>query len=145
MATSRISAPPAQDPARTRRPLRLRIAGGPLAPARARSWLQSAAGWLPEELEAKLQLLTSELVNNSVVHGGAGEEDVIEIEVRATRDGVRASVSDPGSGFAPQERTLGLDEPGGWGLELVERMSERWGVERAEGSSVWFELAGARA
>lgn len=145
MATSPISAPPAQGRSRTRRSLRLRIAGGPLAPARARSWLQSAAGWLPEELEAKLLLLTSELVNNSVLHGGAGEEDVIEIEVRAIPDGVRATVTDPGSGFAPCARTRELDEPGGWGLELVERMSQRWGVERAEGTSVWFELAGARA
>ena len=76
-----------------------------------------------------------------MVHGHACEEDVIEIEVRATAYGIRASVSDPGPGFVPQRRTREIDEAGGWGLELVERMAERWGVERAEGTSVWFELA----
>jgi anti-sigma regulatory factor (Ser/Thr protein kinase) len=123
--------------------VRLRIAGGPRAPERARAWLQNAAAWLPEELERNLLLLTCELVNNSVLHGQAGEEDVIEIELRATDDGVRAQVSDPGPGFAPSDRDQALDEPGGWGLVLVERIAERWGVKRDQRTSVWFELARA--
>ena len=123
--------------------LRLRVAGGPGAPARVRAWLQPPPAWLHEALERKLVLLTSELVNNSVLHGQAGEGDVIEIEVRATPKGVRAQVSDSGPGFAPRGRSRGLEEPGGWGLVLVERASERWGVERAERTSVWFELAAA--
>ncbi len=143
MATSPSPALPVEPSARPRKLLRLRVAGGPLAPARSRAWLQNAASWLPSELEANLLLLTTELVNNSVVHGHAREEDVIEIEVRPTSAGVRASVSDQGPGFVPSPRTRAVDEPGGWGLELVERMAERWGVERAEGTSVWFELARA--
>jgi anti-sigma regulatory factor (Ser/Thr protein kinase) len=124
--------------------VRLRIAGGPLAPARARAWLQSAAAWLPEDVERSLLLLTSELVNNSVRHGRAGEREVIEIEVRATPEGVRAQVTDPGPGFSPRARTGDLEEPGGWGLVLVESMAERWGVERDDGATaVWFELAAA--
>lgn len=114
-----------------------------MAPARARAWLQSAAAWLPKELEANLLLLTSELVNNSVVHGKAREDDVIEIEVQATPGGVRACVSDPGAGFSPKPRSRAEDEPGGWGLELVESLAERWGVERDGRTSVWFELARA--
>jgi anti-sigma regulatory factor (Ser/Thr protein kinase) len=132
-----------QTSAERRKYLRLRIAGGPHAPARARAWLQSAASWLPKELESNLLLLTSELVNNSVVHGQAGDGDVIEIEVRATLEGVRAQVSDPGPGFAPPERTRATDEPGGWGLVLVERVADRWGVDHDGRSSVWFELARA--
>jgi anti-sigma regulatory factor (Ser/Thr protein kinase) len=123
--------------------LRLSIAGGPRAPERARTWLQSAAAWLPEEIERNLLLLTCELVNNSVLHGQAGEEDVIEIRLRSTPTGVRAEVSDPGPGFAPAGRTRDLDEPGGWGLVLVERIAKRWGVERGERTRVWFELARA--
>jgi anti-sigma regulatory factor (Ser/Thr protein kinase) len=121
----------------------LSVAGGPRAPERVRTWLQSAAAWLPEELERNLLLLTCELVNNSVLHGQAGEEDVIEVELRTTDDGVRAQVSDPGPGFLPSDRDRDLDEPGGWGLVLVERIAERWGVERGHGTSVWFELARA--
>ena len=130
-----------EPPAAERRCLRLRVAGGPRAPAHARVSLRAAAAWLPEELERKLVLLTSELVKYSVVHGQASEEDVIEIEVRATADGVPAQISDCGPGFAPRERTAEIDEPGGWGLVLVERVAQRWGVERAERTSVWFELA----
>ena len=129
--------------AERRKYLRLRIAGGPQAPARARAWLQSATSWLPRELESNLLLLTCELVNNSVLHGEASEEDVIEIELRTTRTGLRAQVTDPGAGFAPTGRGRELDEPGGWGLVLVERLAASWGVERDERTRVWFELAAA--
>ncbi len=130
--------PPNGRPGRT---LRLSIAGGPRAPERARAWLQSAAGWLPDELMQDLLLLTSELVNNCVLHGHVGDQDVIEIELHGTDGGVRAEVSDPGPGFAPNGRDRDLDEPGGWGLVLVERIARRWGVERDGRTCVWFELA----
>ena len=123
--------------------LRLTVAGGPRAPERVRAWLQSAALWLPKDVKGNLLLLTCELVNNSVLHGQAGEEDVIEIELCRTADGVRAQVSDSGPGFAPCGRERSIDEPGGWGLVLVERMAARWGVEHDDGTSVWFELARA--
>jgi anti-sigma regulatory factor (Ser/Thr protein kinase) len=123
--------------------LRLNIAGGPRAPERARAWLQSAVAWLPEEVERNLLLLTCELVNNSVLHGQASEKDLIEIELSTTDEGVRARVTDPGPGFAPSGRERELDEPGGWGLVLVERIAKRWGVERDDRTSVWFELAPA--
>jgi anti-sigma regulatory factor (Ser/Thr protein kinase) len=123
--------------------LRLSIAGGPRAPERARAWLQRAAAALPEEIGRNLLLLTCELVNNSVLHGGAGEGDLIEIELRTTATGVRAQVSDDGPGFSPNGRERDIDEPGGWGLVLVDRMAKRWGVERHGRTSVWFELARA--
>jgi anti-sigma regulatory factor (Ser/Thr protein kinase) len=132
--------PVTQCPPGPRRLLRLRIAGGPRAPARARAWLQNAAAWLPNELETNLLLLTSELINNSVRHGRVDESDVIDIEVRATADGLRAQVSDPGPGFVPRERAGEIDDPGGWGLVLVDRLAERWGVHNDERTSVWFEL-----
>jgi anti-sigma regulatory factor (Ser/Thr protein kinase) len=68
---------------------------------------------------------------------------VIEIEVCATPDGLRAQVSDSGPAFAPRGRTKGIEEPGGWGLVLVERLAHSWGVEHAERTQVWFELAAA--
>ena len=123
--------------------LRLSIAGGPRAPERARAWLQGAAAWLPEEVERNLLLLTCELVNNSVLHGQAGEQDMIEIELQRTETGVRAEVSDTGPGFSPKERDKDLEEPGGWGLVLVQSIAKRWGVERDPRTRVWFELARA--
>jgi anti-sigma regulatory factor (Ser/Thr protein kinase) len=144
MATTTRQAPSVTSPlGGPSKALRLSIAGGPRAPERARAWLQSAATWLPLELEQNLLLLTCELVNNSVLHGQAGEEDVIDIELRTTETGVRAEVSDPGPGFAPTGRDRDIDEPGGWGLVLVERIAKRWGVEREQRTCVWFELAPA--
>jgi anti-sigma regulatory factor (Ser/Thr protein kinase) len=122
---------------------RLRTEGGPRARERVRNWLQAAVQWLPDELESNLMLLTCELVNNSVLHGDVDERQVIEIELRATNKGLRASVTDPGPGFAPTGRTREFDEPGGWGLVLVERLAASWGVERDKYTRVWFELAAA--
>jgi anti-sigma regulatory factor (Ser/Thr protein kinase) len=120
---------------------RLRTAGGPRAPERVRNWLQASAKSLPAELESNLMLLTCELVNNSVLHGEVDERQVIEVELRATENGLRAQVTDPGPGFAPTGRTREFDEPGGWGLVLVERLAAAWGVERDDATRVWFELA----
>jgi anti-sigma regulatory factor (Ser/Thr protein kinase) len=123
--------------------LRLNTAGGPHAPQRVRAWLQTRAEALPDELASDLTLLTCELVNNSVLHGRAGEQDVIEVELRATETGLRAEVTDPGGGFAPSGRAREIDEPGGWGLVLVERIAASWGVEHDDRTRVWFELAAA--
>lgn len=123
--------------------LRLSTAGGPRAPERVRAWLQTRLDWLPDDLESNLMLLTCELVNNSVLHGRAGEQDVIEVELRATETGLRAEVTDPGRGFAPSGRERAIDEPGGWGLVLVERIAANWGVEHDDRTRVWFELSAA--
>jgi anti-sigma regulatory factor (Ser/Thr protein kinase) len=125
-----------------RKRLRIAIAGGSRAPERARSWIESAASWLPSELESTLLLLTCELVNNAVRHGGAGEDEVIELELAALdAERVRVQVSDPGVGFEHMPRHAPLDEEGGWGLVLIESMAEAWGVEQGDGTRVWFELA----
>jgi anti-sigma regulatory factor (Ser/Thr protein kinase) len=125
----------------SRRRLRLAIAGGARAPERARAWLQTAARSLSEELERTLLLLTCELVNNSVRHGNAGEDELIEIELWASDGAVAVQVSDSGPGFAPAARDRPLEEPGGWGLVLIDRMAVRWGVAHDGRTRVWFELA----
>jgi anti-sigma regulatory factor (Ser/Thr protein kinase) len=119
---------------------RLVMAGGRQAPERARAWLRNVARWLDDEVEQTLALLVSELVNNAVRHGGASDGQLIELELRATVDGVGVEVSDPGPGFAPRDRQRPLDEPGGWGLVLVDQMADRWGVVHDGRTHVWFEL-----
>jgi signal transduction histidine kinase len=129
-----------------RKRLRIAIAGGTRAPERARSWIESAASWLPSELESTLLLLTCELVNNAVRHGGAIEDQVIELELSALDGGrVRVQVSDPGVGFDHTPRDQPLDEEGGWGLVLIESMAADWGVDHDGRTRVWFELAPAAA
>jgi len=85
------------------------------------------------------RLLVSELVTNSVRYG-AGDDVCVRFAVDAA-GALRCEVLDAGSGFRPM-RPAGERDAGGWGLQLVERLSDRWGV--ADGSThVWFELSAA--
>jgi anti-sigma regulatory factor (Ser/Thr protein kinase) len=53
------------------------------------------------------------------------------------RDGaVRVEVRDPGTGGEIARRT----PDGGYGLQLVEQLATRWGVNRTGGTHVWFEV-----
>ena len=106
--------------------------------ARARTELCDAmAADLQDGQLETLRLLVSELVTNAVRHADGSEP----VEVHAHWDGeVRIEVSDHGAGFSPKPRFGGLDEPGGFGLFLVGRLADRWGVECKDGTTVWFVL-----
>ena len=79
----------------------------------------------------------SEVVTNAVRHGDGAEP----LELHATWNAeVRIEVSDHGDGFTPAPRIGALDEPGGFGLFLVGRLADRWGVETDDGTTVWFVL-----
>ena len=88
-------------------------------------------------------LVASELVNNAVIHSGCMPHH--ELEVRASRrDGqLTLSVRDPGLSESragpvpPADRKVG-----GWGLQIVEALCERWGEERDHGYRVWAEING---
>ena len=54
-------------------------------------------------------------------------------------------VTDPGPGFEPKPVTPSFYQTGGWGLYLVEQLSDRWGVIRGKATTVWFELGGLSA
>jgi anti-sigma regulatory factor (Ser/Thr protein kinase) len=56
---------------------------------------------------------------------------------------VRVEVRDPGPGFTPKPRAHD-DDSMGWGLHLVQHLSDRWGVTRDGEMCVWFEMARAR-
>jgi len=98
------------------------------------------AGALADERLETATLLLSELVTNSVLHAGLGPTQRVTLEARLHDGRLHAEVCDEGSSF---ERRVG--EPdlgrGGWGLYLVERLADRWGVEREQETCVWFELA----
>ena len=118
--------------------LELTLPPEPGSVAEARTQLCEAVA--PELEDGQLQtlrLLVSEVVTNAVRHGG-GEDPV---QVHATWNSeVRVEVCDRGEGFSPSPRKGDLDEPGGFGLYLVGRLADRWGVETDEGTTVWFVL-----
>jgi hypothetical protein len=49
--------------------------------------------------------------------------------------------ADPGTHFKHLRPTVRADRSGGWGLLLVDRIANSWGVGRSmSGSCVWFEI-----
>jgi anti-sigma regulatory factor (Ser/Thr protein kinase) len=91
---------------------------------------------LAEPASDTLRLLVSEVVSNAVRHGGDSGQPV---ELHASWNAeVRVEVCDHGEGFTPKPRVGALDEPGGFGLYLVGRLADRWGVETDDGTTVWF-------
>ena len=95
----------------------------------------------PEDL-AELRLLVSELVTNAVRHGRPVREE-LELEVSLDRRRARVEVINGGHGFAPPEAPPDPGKPGGWGLVVVDRLSERWGVEGNGDTRVWLEFEAA--
>ena len=87
-----------------------------------------------------IELLVTELVGNSVTHGGAGPDDAVRLELVVSEEAVRVEVSDLGPGFTPSPQPApAADGNGGWGLTMVDRCAARWGT-RHGGRCVWFEL-----
>ena len=85
----------------------------------------------------------SELVTNSVRHSGvpAGAELIVSVDL--TPGMVRLEVEDPGRGGTIAAHRPDLETGGGFGLNLVQALSERWGIERVAkgGTRVWAQLA----
>lgn len=115
-------------------PLRKSVAVG-------RHWVVrvAAAAGVTGMANQVVELLTSELLANAVLHGAAGE--VVGLRIECTEDAVRVSVSD-----SVEERPVVMHPepvaPGGRGMAIVEAMSHRWGVDAHPdgGKTVWFEL-----
>jgi anti-sigma regulatory factor (Ser/Thr protein kinase) len=106
------------------------------APAQARDALTQLDPSLPEHVLPDMTLLVSELVTNSVKYGGEGP---VRLEIIHSDDKIRTEIVDQGVGFTPIERDGDLSREGGWGLHLVEQLTDRWGTY--EGSThVWFEI-----
>jgi anti-sigma regulatory factor (Ser/Thr protein kinase) len=85
------------------------------------------------------KLLTSELVTNAVVHG----QGRITLSAQADDERLLVEVEDEGAGFE-RAVTRRAEDPGGWGLGLVESESSRWGAYEGN-THVWFELARGQA
>lgn len=118
--------------------LNLRLDRGPNAAAKARRGLASLRCDLDEPLVETLRLLVTELVTNSVRHTAA---DTVLLKVLVGNSAVLTEVTDAGPGFDPAKTGSPATDHAGWGLFLVERLAERWGVDKdGKGTKVWFEL-----
>jgi anti-sigma regulatory factor (Ser/Thr protein kinase) len=106
----------------------------------ARRGLDPLEHELGSQLMHDMRLLVSELVTNSVRHAGAGGSAPVQLEVRVSAELIHVAVTDIGPGFQARPRRPDDDPGSGWGLFLVEQLSDRWGVELNGATQVWFEL-----
>ena len=119
------------------------LAGGPYAVTASRLALAGLEDRLDPNVLFDIRLLVSELVTNCVKHARTGPEESIVLSVDIGDHQVRVSVRDDGPGFEPPAPPLteeAAEAGSGWGLFLVDQISESWGVEREAGATVWFEL-----
>jgi anti-sigma regulatory factor (Ser/Thr protein kinase) len=118
----------------------LQMSAGRGAVPAARAWVrgQAADHGLSRAVAQVVELLTSELVANAVVHT-AGPH----VLVRAGMDGefFVVEVTD-GSDDLPVVRSTGPEVPGGQGMRLVDRLADSWGVDPGVdgGKTVWFRI-----
>lgn len=98
------------------------------------------ADWQLNSLSDAAQLLTSEVVTNSLLHA----RSAIRLTIEQTDDGVRIAVTD-GSAVVPTMRPRSASATTGRGLQLLDRLAEEWATELTDGGkTVWFTLRSDR-
>jgi len=121
----------------------LTLPASPGAPMLARRAAADAlAAWTVERREIVV-LVISELVTNAVRHGSTSPADEVKVIVRRRGRATRIEVRDHGTGYRTlhASRTDPAHARSGWGLPIVEELTDRWGVEAHEGRTVvWCEI-----
>jgi serine/threonine-protein kinase RsbW len=124
-------------------PFQITVLAGPAAPTTARHALTQWLGARTTNgLLADAPLVVSELVTNSLRHAGLPDGGAVRVFAQFTDDVLRLEVEDAGTGGV-RRRAPNRDRGGGFGLNIVDALAARWGVERDRGTLVWVELATA--
>lgn len=117
----------------------LRLRPNRRAPSEARRTLEGLRPAVDDHVVDEAILLVSEIVSNSVRHAELDRTDSIEVHVRGTPTLLHIDVIDPGPGF-DTDHLRPPNGHGGWGLQLLDALATRWGVDRDHVTRVWFEL-----
>jgi anti-sigma regulatory factor (Ser/Thr protein kinase) len=118
-------------------PMDLTVAATVDAPAAARAAITAwMAGHVTASMLADARQVVGELVADSVRHADAPGDGAITVRAEARAGGLLLEVTDGGDGGLVA-RLLRAD---GFGLNAVEALACRWGVERDAGTCVWAEL-----
>jgi len=121
--------------------LSLWFTGVQRAPTSARASLSTLEPFLGDRLLAGLRLLITELMTNCIRHAGVDEQSAMGLNIHLSQEKLRGVVSDAGPGFErPDVVAPHADKPGGFGLVILDSISDRWGLARDELFRVWFEV-----
>jgi anti-sigma regulatory factor (Ser/Thr protein kinase) len=116
----------------------LRLPSNVSAPALARRTVHDLLGSLPFPLQAQLSLVASELVTNVLRHSTAADPEAT-LTLTLAPERVTLTVADAGTGFDPAACPPS-DPAGGWGLQVLDAVADRWWVERDGGTRVICEI-----
>jgi anti-sigma regulatory factor (Ser/Thr protein kinase) len=86
-----------------------------------------------------LILLVSEVVSNAVRHSSSDRLAPVGLLASFGERTIRVTVTDAGEGFTPRPRDPARTHDG-YGLYLLEKVADRWGVQSRGDTKVWFEL-----
>jgi anti-sigma regulatory factor (Ser/Thr protein kinase) len=113
------------------------------APSAAREALEDLRGSVDDDVLERCRLVVTELVSNSVRHAGLDLGQRIDLDVLRFPRFLRMEVADEGCGFSLEAWSTEAIQPGGgWGLSLVDRLADRWGMDSGHGTIVWSEFDG---
>jgi anti-sigma regulatory factor (Ser/Thr protein kinase) len=112
------------------------------APARARAEIAECCRELELDgsLCQSLILLVSEVISNAVRHSTGDPDAPVGLIASFGERTISVTVTDAGEGFEPRPRDPARTHDG-YGLYLLEKVADRWGVESRGDTKVWFELA----
>jgi anti-sigma regulatory factor (Ser/Thr protein kinase) len=117
---------------------RFQFSGLPQAVGAARRALRDWERHFEPDLFYDLSLCVSELVTNTVRRGEQESAERIELAVWRSAGLIRAEIREP-----RPDVPVGKPEtmvPRDWGMFIVDRVADRWGVDRSEGTLVWCEI-----
>lgn len=88
-----------------------------------------------------VRLAINEVVAMFVRHDDLVDSSSLNVDIHRTDHQVRVTVSrTPPHSERSRQFVLPLDSDGGYGLKIIEGVSDRWGVEE-DPPSVWFEIS----
>jgi|SRR4051812_12139655 len=111
----------------------------PESARRAREQLKTFRDAVDDTSFVDLCLLVDELVVE-VLHDKDSPSGQIELRVELDGDRVKVAVAEGGGAYRLPSRRPEPGDPG-FGLHLVQRLSDRWGMRRERGkATVWLEM-----
>jgi anti-sigma regulatory factor (Ser/Thr protein kinase) len=115
----------------------MQLAPAPESAAAARAFVErTLRSWGCHDLVDDARVVVTELVSNVVRHAGTD----VRVDLELLEDTVRIAVADDAGGRVVPRNADPRSDLGGRGLRLVERFSQRWGVEYLPGwKRVWAE------
>ncbi|MEX2195254.1 MAG: ATP-binding protein [Thermoleophilaceae bacterium] len=122
---------------------RLRLPRRPDAAFAARQAVDALSSEIDEVALSDVRLLVTELIASRVQRPAGTAAAWVELDVELDDGRLHVEVKDYGQrwAFEPSPFTFEPEASSGWGLYLVDRLADRWALERGESHiRIWFEL-----